>query len=96
LVQFVGGDINSAVVTGRLYNDDDRPPVAKEREYVYISPHDKESGVRRVYLEFPNGNTLELNDDEMNVLFQMLDIVSLISVGQKKNEEEANSLIKIK
>ena len=26
LVQFVGGDINAPVITGRLYNDEDRPP----------------------------------------------------------------------
>ncbi|MBI9093056.1 MAG: hypothetical protein JEZ12_27915 [Desulfobacterium sp.] len=27
LVQFIGGDINATVITGRLYNDEDRPPV---------------------------------------------------------------------
>jgi hypothetical protein len=29
-------------------------------------------------------------------LQQILDIISLISIGKKKNEEEANNLIKIK
>ena len=32
----------------------------------------------------------------MNTLSQLLDIVSLISTGRKKTEEEANQLIKIK
>lgn len=26
LVQFLGGDVNAPVITGRLYNDEDRPP----------------------------------------------------------------------
>jgi uncharacterized protein involved in type VI secretion and phage assembly len=26
LVQFLGGDINGPIITGRLYNDEDRPP----------------------------------------------------------------------
>jgi hypothetical protein len=32
----------------------------------------------------------------MQQLSQLIDIVSLISIGRKKTEEEANSLIKIK
>lgn len=65
LIQFINDDVNNAVVTGRLYNDVDRPPVAKPHEFVYISPDSKESGIRRVYLEFPNGNKFLLNDDEI-------------------------------
>jgi phage baseplate assembly protein gpV len=64
LVTFVGGDLHAPVIVGRLYNDVDRAPVAKEREWVYISPDDAESGVRRLYLELPNGNTLTLDDDK--------------------------------
>lgn len=67
MVQFINGDVNNAIVTGRLYNDIDRPPVAKPHEFVYISPDSKESGVRRVYLEFPNGNKFLLNDDEISL-----------------------------
>ena len=65
LVQFLHGDIHSAVITGRVYNDTDRPPEAKPHEFVYISPDDAESGIRRLYLEFPNGNTLLLDDDKL-------------------------------
>lgn len=64
LVQFINGDVNNAVVIGRVYNDMDRPPVAKPHEFIYISPDAKESGVRRVYLEFPENNKFLLNDDE--------------------------------
>lgn len=65
LVHFIGGTLHGAVVTGRLYNDVERPPEAKAKEFVYVSPDDAESGVRRVYLEFPNGNTLLMDDDKV-------------------------------
>jgi phage baseplate assembly protein gpV len=67
LVQFLNGDIHAAVITGRLYNDQDRPPEAKEHEWVYVCPDDAESGVRRLHLAFPNGNTLTLDDDKLTL-----------------------------
>jgi uncharacterized protein involved in type VI secretion and phage assembly len=65
LVQFIGGNLHGAVITGRLYNDVDRPPEAKAKEFVYVCPDAAESGVRRVYLEFPNGNKLLIDDDKV-------------------------------
>lgn len=64
LVQYLNGDIHAAVVTGRIYNDKDRPPESKTGEHVYISPDSASSGLRRLYCEFPNGNTLLLDDDK--------------------------------
>lgn len=34
LVTFIGGNLNAPVITGRLYNDEDRPPVNKEKEFL--------------------------------------------------------------
>lgn len=65
VVQYLNGDIHSAIITGRLYNDQDRPPQADDGECVYISPDDPASGVRRLYLEFPNGNSLLIDDDKL-------------------------------
>jgi phage baseplate assembly protein gpV len=65
VVQYLNGDIHSAVIAGRLYNDQDRAPQAQAAECVYISPDDPASGVRRLYLEFPNGNTLLIDDDKL-------------------------------
>ncbi len=65
LVQFLNGDINSAVISERVYNDKDRPPEAKPHEFVYISPDKAESDIRRMYMEFPNGNKLLLDDNKM-------------------------------
>lgn len=67
LVSFVGGDLHAPVIVGRLYNDVDRPPEGKASECVYVSPDAAESGVRRAWLEFPNGNTLLLDDDHVVV-----------------------------
>jgi phage baseplate assembly protein gpV len=67
LVQFLNGDIHSAVVTGRLYHDQTRSPEAKDRELIYISPDAAESGVRRLYLELPNNNKLTIDDDKLHL-----------------------------
>jgi uncharacterized protein involved in type VI secretion and phage assembly len=34
LINFIGGDINAPVITGRLYNDEDRPPLNKNNEFL--------------------------------------------------------------
>jgi uncharacterized protein involved in type VI secretion and phage assembly len=64
LVTFVGGDLHAPVIVGRLYNDVDRAPEAKTGECVYISPDAAESGLRRFYLELPNGNSVLVDDDK--------------------------------
>jgi phage baseplate assembly protein gpV len=65
LVQFLQGDVHSALITARLYNDQDRPPEAHERELVYVSPDPAASGVRRLSVELPNGNKLLVDDDQL-------------------------------
>lgn len=44
----------------------------------------------------PDISKLEITEEEGNQLQQIFDIISVISVSRKKNEEEANSHIKIK
>mmetsp|Transcript_1902 Transcript_1902/g.2662 ORF Transcript_1902/g.2662 Transcript_1902/m.2662 type:complete len:189 (+) Transcript_1902:3059-3625(+) len=39
---------------------------------------------------------LEMSEDDLQQLCQYLEIITLISVGRRNNQEEANSLIKIK
>ena len=38
LVQFLRGDVNAPVVVGRLYNEEDRPPVSEEGQWVTHLP----------------------------------------------------------
>lgn len=65
LLQFVGGAADAAVIVGCLYNEDDAPPKVASHESVYVSPHSAESGIRRLYVELPNGNKLTLDDDAL-------------------------------
>lgn len=67
LLAFLGGNINAPLVIGRLYNDENRPPVNQAGEIVYESPDPEKSGLRRLYLKFPNGVALILKDDELRV-----------------------------
>jgi hypothetical protein len=65
LVQYLRGDIHSALITARLYNEVDRPPEAKDQENVYVSPDGAATGTRRFYVELPRGNKLLVDDDKL-------------------------------
>jgi uncharacterized protein involved in type VI secretion and phage assembly len=75
LVQFVGGDVNAPVITGSLYNDEDRPPVnadgqailhlplgAGDSDAVHLELRSGDS--REVILKLGSGLTLNLRDDD--------------------------------
>ena len=59
LVQFVGGDINAPIITGRLYNDEDRPPVNDDGQAITHLPLGAEDG-DAVHVELHSGDTREL------------------------------------
>lgn len=66
LVSFVNGDINAPVITGRLYNDEDRPPASQAEEMVYIPPYDSNPDLRRIYIELPDQTvTLTIQDEQV-------------------------------
>jgi len=67
IVVFINGDINAPIVTGRLYNDEDRPPLNKGEEIIYIPPYSANPKVRRIYMEFPQGMILKITDDEVDI-----------------------------
>lgn len=35
LLQFIGGNLNAPVITGRLFNDQDKPPVSDKKQIVF-------------------------------------------------------------
>lgn len=67
LVGFINGNINAPVILGRLYNDEDMPPVNNTGEIVYESPDSEESGVRRLHMKFPGGTELTITDEDVKV-----------------------------
>ena len=34
VISFAGGNVNAPIIMGRLYNDEDRPPVSDEKEFI--------------------------------------------------------------
>ena len=59
LVQFVGGDINAPIITGRLYNDEDRPPVNDDGQAITHLPLGAEDA-DAVHMELYSGEAREL------------------------------------
>jgi len=67
LVTFVNGSINAPIIIGRLYTDEDRPPLNKEEEVIYMPPYSKSSDLRRIHMEFSSGIILSIADEEVKV-----------------------------
>ena len=65
LLAFINGNINAPVVIGRLYNDENIPPVNEAGEIRCESPDPEKSGLRRLYMKFPSGIVLTITDDEL-------------------------------
>lgn len=75
LVQFIGGDINAPVITGRVYNDEDRPPVNDDGRAVIHLPLGAGDGdavhievssgsARKIAIKLGQGLELNLQDDD--------------------------------
>jgi uncharacterized protein involved in type VI secretion and phage assembly len=75
LVQFLGGDVNAPVITGRLYNDEERPPQNDDGQAILHLPlgagdddavhAELHSGDKReLVLKLGKGLTLNLRDDD--------------------------------
>ena len=92
---FVGGNINAPLVLGRLYNDEDRPPVNDAGEIVYKSPDSKKNGVRRLNLELPNDITITITDDEFRAEIGS-SVVTIKTGGAVTIESNAGVTIKAK
>ena len=60
LVQFVGGDLNAPVVTGSVYNDQDRPPVSEAGKAVLHLPLGAGAS-DAVHLELASGSQRQLS-----------------------------------
>jgi Type VI secretion system/phage-baseplate injector OB domain len=56
LIQFIGGDLNAPVITGRLYNDKDKPTVG-DKEQINLDR------VESIKIEMKGGTTIEVDKD---------------------------------
>jgi phage baseplate assembly protein gpV len=75
MIGYIGGNVNSPVVMGSLYNDEQRPPVNKAGEIVYESPDSEDSSgdIRRVYLKTPSGIEVKIGDKTVSVHIEKSD-----------------------
>jgi uncharacterized protein involved in type VI secretion and phage assembly len=73
LVQFIGGDVNAPVVTGRLYDDENRPPPNLQDELLVRHKRDAGGSIRldaegRIVLASGSEqNTLTLDDEAITL-----------------------------
>jgi len=75
LVSFLSGDINAPVIIGRLYNDEDRPPANKAKEF--LLQHDiKDGGSIKLDEE---GKIILTSKDKKNVLTIEDEKISLVN-----------------
>ena len=91
LVQFLGGEANAPVITGSLYNDEDRPPTNAEGEAVLRLPVDAAEG-EGVELRLTSAGTsgallavgpslkIELKDDDPVVVIDVGDGAAKLSI----------------
>lgn len=75
VIAFVAGDVNSPVVVGFLYDEQNRAPDASATEIVYVVPDDQKDDDRRLELQLPNGNKLTVKDGEVDITMGQTTIV---------------------
>ena len=75
LVQFIGGDVNAPIITGTLYNDEDRPPVSADGQVIWNLPADaapddalrievSSAQEKSIVLKLASAVTVELRDGD--------------------------------
>jgi phage gp45-like len=68
VVSFINGNINSPIIIGRLYNDEDRPPASSSGELVYVAPYSEDENLRRFHMKLPSGVEITVNDGAVSVM----------------------------
>jgi hypothetical protein len=97
LISFINGNINSPVIVGRLYNDEDRPPTSNQEEVIYIPPYSKNNQLRRLNIVLPGGTVnITLNDDKISIIAghssMFANSVGKISLKSTDEEEEGKNI----
>lgn len=98
LVNFIGGNINAPVVTGRLYNDEDRPPANKKNEFLLQHKLKEGGSIKldekgKIHVTSKNKkNVLTVEDDKISLVTEKFSLVidvagSKVSITSDKDVE---------
>lgn len=92
LLSFINGEVNSPIIIGRLYNDEDRPPVSKPEEIVFKPPYSKNPDLRRIHLNLPEDKVIfTIQDEKVTLHIAKTDI----TISEEGVVVETESEIKI-
>lgn len=95
LVSFIHGDVNQPIVTGRLYNDVDRPPVHNPNEIIHRLPLAAEDNEtikidlrnipdsdppRELVIEMPEKIKVQINDNQVVTQVDKT-VISVVQAG---------------
>lgn len=75
LVTFIGGNLNAPIIIARLYNDEDQPPVNKEKEFL-LQHNLKEGGSLKIDAE---GVVTVMSKNEKNIITVNDDKISTVN-----------------
>jgi uncharacterized protein involved in type VI secretion and phage assembly len=93
LIVFINGDINAPIAVGRLYNDEDRPPLNNAEEMIYVPPYKANPNIRRIYFEFPQGMIFKITDEEVDIKAGDTKVI-ILRDGDVVIESKANVTVK--
>ena len=89
VLTYIGGDMNRAVITGRLYSDEARPPLHKDNEYrLEVPPKGKTS------IHITNEGSLIFTTGKTTMTFLVDDSISIVSEKDLKLEVKGNVELK--
>lgn len=89
LLTYVGGDANRAIVVGRLYSDEARPPVHNENEYRLEVPHKGKTSIT-----INKDGDLILETGKTQVTLHIDDSIEIVSEKDLKLEVKGNVNLK--
>lgn len=95
LISYINGDINSPVILGRLYNDEDIPPTNKSEEIIYKPNYDQNNEIKRFNMILPGGLLeLAVYDDMLKLNIGktsfVLDSDGKITISSHDNKTSSN------
>jgi uncharacterized protein involved in type VI secretion and phage assembly len=89
MVSFIKGDVNAPIITGRLYNDEDRPPLNNPNEVIFRIPlHAEDQSALKL-----EARNIEENTPPRELLIQLLDKVTIKVVDDEVHAEAGTTKV---